>query len=422
MKILWITNNIFPAPSKELKITEPVTGGWMYGMANRIALVEGNRLAVATTYSGLEYKSFSIDGVIYYLLPAKSNTIYQKKLEPLWRKVCFEFNPDIIHIHGTELPHGLACIHACPTMNYIVSIQGMVSAISYYYTAGISFWDIFRHITLRDLIRFTTIFQMKKNFEKRGEFEKECLQNIYHVIGRTSWDFVHTKSINSKINYHFCNESLRDCFYHAQKWDIKRKTNFTIFLSQASYPIKGLHCVLKAIPKLKKDFPDIRLRIAGQKIIGGEYLIDKIKLSGYGSYIISLLKNLKIFDNIEFIGTLTEDQMVMEYQNAHIFVCPSSIENSPNSLGEAQIIGVPSVASYVGGIPDMITQGETGLLYRFEDVEMLADNIRRIFRNDKLALQLSANGINLAEKRHNSTINLNNMIGIYNRFFDSCSR
>ena len=93
--------------------------------------------------------------------------------------------------------------------------------------------------------------------------------------------------------------------------------------------------------------------------------------------------------------------MINEYQNAHIFICPSSIENSPNSVGEAQIIGVPTIASYVGGIPDMIEHGKTGLLYRFEEIEMLAHFIRTIFINKELALQLSKNGIIAAEKRHN---------------------
>ena len=64
MKILWITNTIFPAPSRALGIPEPVLGGWMYGLANRIASTESIQLAVATTYKGNELKTFNIDGII----------------------------------------------------------------------------------------------------------------------------------------------------------------------------------------------------------------------------------------------------------------------------------------------------------------------------------------------------------------------
>ena len=116
---------------------------------------------------------------------------------------------------------------------------------------------------------------------------------------------------------------------------------------------------------------------------------------------------------MQFTGTLTESQMITEYLNAHLFICPSSIENSPNSLGEAQLLGVPVIAAYVGGTPDMIEHNETGLLYRFEEVEMLAEHIRNLFTNTTLALRLAKNGINAAQERHHQTNNLQQMISIY---------
>jgi glycosyltransferase involved in cell wall biosynthesis len=413
MKILWISNTIFPAPSKELGIPAPVVGGWMYGMAMEIASIKGNTLAIATIYCGKKLKIFKINDVIYYLLPSKPTMHYQKKLENLWVKVCKEFNPNIIHIHGTEYSYGLACIRALPSMEYVVSIQGIIGIISNYYYSGISTYEILKNITFRDIVRFDTIFHAKRNFKLRGKFEEEYFHKICHVIGRTSWDFAHVKKINSHINYHFCNESLRDLFYSSKKWDINTKSKNTIFLSQADYPIKGLHQLLKAVNLLIGDFPNIGIRIAGSNITKTDNIFEKIKLSGYGSYIKSLLKKFDLEKKVSFIGTLSEYQMVNEYQNAHVFVCPSSIENSPNSLGEAQLIGTPVIASYVGGIPDMITHGETGLLYRFEEVEMLAENIRQVFLNDSLAIKISENEIIVAQKRHNREENLKEALAVY---------
>ena len=68
MKILWITNTIFPVPSRLLGIPEPLAGGWMYGLANMVASLEGIQLAIATTYSGDELKVIEVDGLIYYLM------------------------------------------------------------------------------------------------------------------------------------------------------------------------------------------------------------------------------------------------------------------------------------------------------------------------------------------------------------------
>jgi len=242
-----------------LGLSVPVVGGWMYGLAAQIAALPEIRLAVATIYLGKEVKTYDIDGIYYYLLPVKSRTTYQKELEPLWHKVCGEFKPDIVHIHGTEFSHGLACMRACSDLNYIISVQGLVSIISKYYFAGISLKEILGHVTFRDLIRGDTIFQVKRKFKKRGMLEKECIQRTRHVIGRTSWDYSHVNVINSAVNYHFCNESLRDGFYTAHKWDISQKADWTIFCSQAGYPIKGLHQVLEAVALLKKDFPKLQV-------------------------------------------------------------------------------------------------------------------------------------------------------------------
>ena len=101
------------------------------------------------------------------------------------------------------------------------------------------------------------------------------------------------------------------------------------------------------------------------------------------------------------------------YTKSNIFVSPSSIENSPNSLGEAQLIGTPVIASYVGGVPDMAKHEKTALLYRFEEYEMLAHFIVRIFANDSLAKSLSENGRITAEKRHDKKLNTTTMLDIY---------
>lgn len=404
---------IFPAPCKKLGLSDPVTGGWMYNLAEQIAASPGIQLAVASTYPGKEVKRYEIEGISYYLLPEKSKTAYQKALEPIWRKVCGEFRPDIVHVHGTEYPAGLACMRSCPELNFIVSIQGLVSVISRYYFASIFPKEILKHITFRDLIRLDTLFQAKKKFEKRGKFEKEYIRRTNHIIGRTSWDYTHTKAINPKARYHFCNESLRDEFYAADKWEISRKSNNTIFLSQAGYPIKGAHQVLNAAALLKRDFPQIQIRIAGYDITAAKSLSQKLRLSGYGNYLRSLINKADLQENVYFLGSLNEQQMIVEYQNAHLFICPSSIENSPNSLGEAQIIGTPCVASYVGGVPDMVIHGQSGLLYRFEEVEMLAEHIRRVFTNDNLARQLSTSGIGVAAQRHDITKNLETALQIY---------
>ena len=155
------------------------------------------------------------------------------------------------------------------------------------------------------------------------------------------------------------------------------------------------------------------MRVAGHSIISNTTISEKLRLSGYGSYICSLIKKANLRDNIYSTGPLTAEQMIAEYKNSNVFICSSSIENSPNSLGEAQLLGVPVIASYVGGIPDMVEHGQTGLLYRFEEFEMLAGYIRRVFNDDSLAKNLSLNGIFAAHNRHDRKNNLDQVLEIY---------
>lgn len=414
MKILWITNTLFPATCIRLGIKTPNTGGWMFSLAYELIKKNEIVLAVATVYDGDDLKCFENGKVSYYLLPfKKNNTLYDASLEDYWLRVVREYCPDLIHIHGTEYAHGLACMRTCPDQRYVISIQGLVGVYSEYYYAGIDAIDIIKNITFRDIIRMKTIFHGKRAFEKSGIIEREYIKRSKYIIGRTCWDYAHVRSINREIQYRFNNEILRSSFYDSEKWSINRKESFSIFSSQSIYPIKGLHQILKALSNLKLFYPNIQLRVAGPDITKYGNCIERIKISGYGAYIRSLMKDLKISHLVTFTGPLDEEQMVQEYKKAHVFVCPSSIENSPNSIGEAQIIGTPCVASYVGGIPDMVEDEESGLLYRFDDYIMLAHQIQRIFESDELAMKLSMGGCSSALKRHNRDENTVCLLNIY---------
>lgn len=407
MRILWITNIIFPVPCKTLGLQPNVFGGWMTSSLNSLCDMSPDMsYAVATVYNGDELKVIEDNSVIYYLLPStKDNTCYDRSLESLWIRVKENFNPDIVHIHGTEAAHGLAYIRACGTQNVCVSIQGLLSVISRYYYAGMDTMDILKNISLRDILKMDTIFHQKRKFAKRGELEKEYIKSVSHIIGRTSWDKAHVWAINPDARYHFCNETLRPIFYN-HKWAYDKCEKHTIFLSQATYPLKGLHKVLEAMPLILRHYPDAEIKVAGSSIIDRPFY----KLTGYGKYIRSLIHKLHLEDKVTFLGQLSEEQMCEQYLKANVFICPSSIENSPNSLGEAQVLGVPSLSAYIGGAIDMMCGDENGL-YRFEEIEMLAEKVISLFSD----LDLSETKITgIAKKRHDLVANTTALVKLYN--------
>ena len=148
MKILWITNILFPEVCIFLKRSCPVSEGWTYGLARLITQNQNNKLAVATIWDGGEFKEYDINGVLYYLLPVRNMTGNNiRSLAPFWKDVVNKFQPDLCHIHGTENTHGLACMCACPDLKYVISIQGLISVYSRYFYTGIKTIDIIRNIT-----------------------------------------------------------------------------------------------------------------------------------------------------------------------------------------------------------------------------------------------------------------------------------
>jgi len=67
------------------------------------------------------------------------------------------------------------------------------------------------------------------------------------------------------------------------------------------------------------------------------------------------------------LGALNAQQMTEELAMSHVFVSPSFIDNSPNAVSEAQLIGMPVISTYTGGVPSLIEEGQTGLFFQTGD-------------------------------------------------------
>ena len=411
MKVLWITNILFPEVKNKLVGNSGLnsSGGWMLGAAENLVGNKDINLYIATVSPLVkDLQCVKGESIVYYIIPygngnLRSNSEYQY----YWKIVNAEVCPDVVHIHGTEYSHGYEYIRACGSDNVVISIQGLKSAIAPYYHSGMSKWDIYSNITIRDILR-GSILREQRSFTSASRYEVNMLKMTKHIIGRTSWDRARTRAINPDVEYHFCNEILRTEFYDGSMWDYQKCRKHTIFLSQAGYPIKGLHQVLKAMPLILRDYPDTSIRIAGTDITKCNTFRDLIHFTGYGRYIKRLIRSLKLEDKVIFVGNLNAEGMKQEYLHCNVFVCPSSIENSPNSLGEAQILGVPCVASYVGGVPDMMCGNEENL-YRFEEIEMLAETVCNVFKRQEDQTIMIDIGLN----RHSPKQNVERLYDIY---------
>ena len=413
MRILWITNILFPeAKEKISERSRSVGGGWMIGAATALIEQANIQLYIATVSAQVkELTRINGEKMVYYILPkGKGNTKKNPEYEYYWNIVQKEVTPDIVHIHGTEFSHGLAYINICGNENVVISIQGLTSAIYPYLYYGLNWWQLLRNITLRDIIMGNS-YTVYKGLKRRGEYEKEMISKVHHVIGRTSWDRARIWAINPDAKYHFCNETLRPEFYD-DKWEYEKCDKHSIFLSGGTAELKGFHMLLKAMPYILRYYPDTVVRVAGGDVTRcSANWKERIKLTNYGKIIKKMIKKYGLKDKISFTGSLSAAQMKSEFLKSNVFVLPSSIENSPNSLGEAQLLGVPCISSYVGGTMDFILNKDCGELYRFEEVEMLAFKICQTFETSHLFDNAEMRKV--AAKRHDSKHNAEVLSQIY---------
>ena len=385
MKVLWLCNGPTTAAAEQLQNARGI--GWIDGALAGIRNGHDAEVAVCFPYKGTkELTEGKADGIRFWCVPASplKPHKYWKPYEKYFTEILQKYQPDIIHIWGTEYSHTLAMIRAAQEKEKtVVSIQGLCSILVQHYYAGISLMDRIK-ITPRDIVRGDSMIRQRKRFVFRGKNETEALKQVSNVIGRTDWDKACVKRINSDIHYYHCNETLRDCFYHSE-WKYENCSKHTIFSSQSFYPVKGFHLLLQALPDILKEYPDTIVYTTGTDPRDKSI----IHLTSYDQYIRKLIKRNHLEGHIKYLGYQNQAQMVERYLDANVFVLPSSIENSPNSLGEAMLIGTPCVAADVGGVSNFITHKEDGYTYQSDAPYMMAYFIKMIFEEERNVMELS---------------------------------
>ncbi|MBN1126164.1 MAG: glycosyltransferase family 4 protein [Sedimentisphaerales bacterium] len=421
MKVLWLTNMLMPAHAHAVGLVPSPRGGWMPSLAE--ALVEDGQveLGVATNIFDRREENMMIKGMRYYTIPCSKSSIrgghMPVSLIQAYQNAVKDFSPDVIHIHGTENFQGLLTARGhinCPT---VISIQGILDVVRRYYWGGMSLFEILTTRTLRDWVRMDGLIEQQLRVTKRAVFEREVFARNSAFIGRTIWDQAHTRRLNPNARYYHCDEMIRRPFFNGQ-WNIGKIKRHSIFASSASYPLKGFHVLIKAVALLHKEFPDITLRspLANlyPKLSGVKRFWKYCRVGGYARYLNGLIRAERLENNIVPLPILDAQGMTNELVKAHVFVLPSLIENSPNSLAEAMLVSTPSVASFVGGVPSMVRDGETGLFFPPGDEAILAEQIRRVFLDDQLALELSSKAHDVARRRYCRKKIVTDMIDIYN--------
>jgi len=385
IKLLWVTNTPMPDLLEGLGRKKIHGGSWLIEPLRLLASDDNYDVSVAAPWGEKNKKHLKIKNVDYYLIPCTWFSRMRwpnKEYSMMCKQLVKEISPDIIHIHGSEFPIGIPFTEISDAIK-VLTLQGMISVINdRYFYAGIKIpswigclmpWNILEYFPMK--------LQHARNIW-RAKSEIIQIKNVDALSGITKWDYVFSRLISDKNNYYYIDCAIRREFSQ-EKWDIRNIERHTILIGNMTVPLKGCHTLFKAFSILKKRYPDARI-----KIIGTDSFSKKYKF-GYSRYLYKTAKKLNVLESIDTLGPQDTNGVVKTMLSCHTFVLSSSIENGPNIMMESEFVGLPCVCSYVGGAMQFAKPEEEALFYRFDEPEMMAYQISRIWDDDDLAISLS---------------------------------
>ncbi len=413
MKVLWFANTPCGA---SIKLTPNLTsGGWLSSLDKLVSIDIDLHVAF---YHNESMDAFKLDHTTYHPLFIKLT--YMDKLKSLWRRNFIhpknidlmlakinDVKPDLIHIHGSE--NDFIKLIDYTNVPTLLSIQGVVSVFLDYFDGGLDLSKILA-VKNRNLVyQFFGIGYFEKLFldlKSRKELEMQYLPKFKYFLGRTNWDFRVSKSFAPNSTYLQLNEALRDSFYSASyksNYQLIDKDKIQLISICTNIPHKGFDVILRTSIILKS------IGISFQwKICGLAYNDELVQLS------LDKYKLTQVPEELNFLGINTEFDLQKNLVNSDIFIFTSYIENSPNSLGEAMLLGLPCIVSNCGGVPSMIDNESSGLLFQPGDYRGLIGHLLEVIKNLELREKIGLSARKSAMKFHNKDLIKNQIIQHYN--------
>jgi glycosyltransferase involved in cell wall biosynthesis len=401
MKVLWFSNT--PALGIEFLYKKKKlegTGGWMYSLNKH--LQHNVELGVAFHYP---YKKdvFNFEKSRFYPIYTGSiifenlkkrffGKVYDTDFLNQYLKIIEDVKPDIIHIHGTE--NAFLCILGKTNIPVVISIQGNLTVINQKFNSGFQkkyVHDKVGELSLKSLLfGRMNFYRGYKNIEKMSEIEQRHLKKVKFIIGRTDWDRRITRILAPESTYFVGNEMLRDSFYENTWIDNFCPNKLVLFTTNGNSYYKGFETLCHALNLLNITGINVEWRVAG---VTTDSLINKIT--------VKYLKDDYPEKGLLLLGSLDEKELVDNLKESNIYIMPSHIENSPNNLCEAMILGMPCIATFAGGTGSILIDGEEGILIQDGDPWAMAGAIIELKDNIAKAVQYGIAARQKALKRHN---------------------
>lgn len=392
MKVLWFEISV-PGRYKDEGVP---TGGWQDSLEGIVR--NSDKIELSIAFQGSKHMTFRrIDGVDYYPLIPKVSYL-EKKIKwryNRWAEVnamiplamdCIEkVKPDVIHIFGTEWEFGQVAKYT--DIPCVIHMQGCLAPyFNALYPPSYSSLDPIVQAGINIKKQFH-LWQKRHYIKTEQEMEKDNFAAVTNYMGRTEWDKGLVELYHPGAKYYYCSEVLRPVFMKSAKWHLQKNQNVKLVTVGCGNHWKGMDTVIRTANLLKERGFEFEWFVAGKMYLQKE--IEKKEKMFFSDL------------NVHVLGFVDANQVKELLLSSDIYVHTAYIDNSPNAICEAQYIGMPIIATYVGGIPSLIDNHKDGLLVPANAPHTLAYEIMSLSKDYDRMEAYSKSSIIHAEERHN---------------------
>ena len=399
LKVLWLSGSALNSKNrKEVNANLKATGGWLYALEESIK----QRIELHVAFPSLqEEPSFEFDMVNYH--PIYVGNKYWKYVRALFTMkrvslsskalaVLRRVDPDVVHIHGTENVF-FDILEENIGKPIVTSIQGNITVYRRFFNKGF----LGRH---RKLIKLTflrgipvgwhSFNRTYSEFKYLSSVERVNMKKVKYYFGRTDWDRRIVKVLANEAKYYYGGELLRNEFYNSPEWSNPYKEGtLRIYTTISDNYYKGINSILECVVLLKEKGVDFQWSVGG---VDNDSLVVKVLRKYY--------KLAKLPKELNLLGNMNAEEIRKELIQTNVYAMLSHIENSPNSLCEAMLLGVPCISTHVGGTSSLISNGVNGVLVQDSDVWSVVGAILELTEDENSSVILGANARRTALDRH----------------------
>ena len=407
MKVLWFEISV---PGKFKGDKTPISG-WQDSLEQIVRTCKDIELTIA--FEGTEgMVPKEVDGVKYIpLVPHYSfwDRKYRNnsnrwnranKVVPLAVKCIEEVKPDLIHVFGTEWEFGQVAKYTY--IPVVIHMQGCIAPYNdALFPPGYSISDRIIQAGC-NIKRQWDIWRERRYQNSWEDMERSNFKVVANYMGRTEWDRQLVEIFHPGAHYYHVEEALRPSFIeNSEAWQPKvGEHKLRLMTTGCSSHWKGMDTLLKTAHALKEQGVDFEWLVAGN--MGG------LKTE------IEKKENLMFTDNnVNILGFTGPDDLQRLLLSSDIYVHTAYIDNSPNSVCEAQYLGLPIISTNVGGISSLVIDGKEGKLVPANSCYNMAYEIMTLAKDLERQKMYSKNSMEHARNRHNPVHIMKQLLDCY---------